>query len=212
MHKKEIILIGGGGHCKSCIDVIEQEDKYQIKGIIDLPSELGKIILGYKVIGNDSDIIDYIKAGYNFLITIGHLGDSILRKRLFDLVTNNQGSLPVIISPKAYVSSHAKVKEGTIVMHNALVNADVSIGQNCIINSKALIEHDCVIKNQTHISTNAILNGEVMIGENCLIGSSSIIRNNVNITSKTIIGAGSVVVKDVIERGIYIGNPAKRIK
>jgi len=212
MHKKEIILIGGGGHCKSCIDVIEREDKYQIKGIIDLPSELGKTILGYEIIGNDSEIINYIKAGYNFLITIGYMGDSMLREGLFDLVNNNHGNLPVIISPNAYVSNHAKVRKGTIIMHNAIVNADASIGQNCIINSKALIEHDCVIKNQTHISTNAILNGEVMIGENCLIGSSSIIRNNVNITSKTIIGAGSVVVKDVIEGGIYIGNPAKKIK
>jgi len=211
MHKKEIILIGGGGHCKSCIDVIEREDKYQIKGIIDLPSELGKTILGYEIIGNDSEIINYIKAGYNFLITIGHMGDSMLREDLFDLVSNNQGNLPVIISPNAYVSNHAKVRKGTIIMHNAIVNADASIGQNCIINSKALIEHDCVIKDHTHISTNTTLNGEVMIGENCFIGSSSVIRNSVKITSKTVIGAGSVVVKDVIERGIYAGNPAKKI-
>lgn len=212
MIKPEIILVGGGGHCKACIDVVEQEDKYIIKGIIDLPSEQGSKVLGYPVIGNDDEIISFIKKGFSFLITIGHLGNSKLREDLFDLVSNNHGNLPVIISPNAYVSRHAEIRQGTIIMHNAIVNADASIGQNCIINNKSLIEHDCIIKDQTHISTNATLNGKVVINKNCFIGSSSVIRNNVKIKSETIIGAGAVVIKDIIESGVYMGSPAKKMK
>ena len=66
--RENIILVGGGGHCKSCIDVIEQEGKYEIKGILDLPEKKGQNILAYKIIGNDDDISDYAKQGYNFLI------------------------------------------------------------------------------------------------------------------------------------------------
>ena len=212
MKKPQIILIGGGGHCKACIDVIEQENKFQIVGILDLPDKLGENILGYKVIGNDDDIAKYANEGFNFLLTIGHMGNPSLRKKLFELVIENRGILPVVISPNAYVSKYAEIKQGTIIMHNAIVNAGSDIGQNCIINNKALVEHDCIINDQTHISTNAIINGEVKVGKNCFIGSNSVIRNNVSISFNTIIGAGAVVVNDIIEGGVYVGSPAKKLK
>lgn len=64
--KKNIILIGGGGHCKSCIEVIESTGKYNIVGVLDLPSELGKKILNYEVIGNDDDYLKYKTQGCCF--------------------------------------------------------------------------------------------------------------------------------------------------
>ncbi len=212
MTKQNIILIGGGGHCKACIDVIEQENKFNIAGILDLPEKIGENILGCKIIGNDNDIQKYAQEGYNFLITIGHLGNPKLRKRLFDEVKNNGGKLPIIISFYAYVSKHSKIGDGTIIMHQAIINADTKIGENCIINNKALIEHDCKIGDNTHISTNAVVNGTCNIGDNCFIGSSSVIKNNINICNNTIIGAGAVVTKNITEAGVYVGSPAKKIK
>ena len=209
MNKPEIILIGGGGHCKSCIDVIEQEGKYKIKGIIDLPSELGKSVLAYSVIGNDDEIISFIEKGYSFLITVGHLGNPKLRVKLFKLVKENRGNLPIIISPNAYVSKYSSIEKGSIIMHNALINAGAIIGENCIINTKALVEHDAIIKEQTHISTAAIINGEVEVGKSSFIGSGSVVRNNTKVSDDVIVGAGSIVIKDIKIKGTYIGNPAK---
>lgn len=193
MNKPKIILIGGGGHCKSCIDVIEQEDKYQIEGIIDVPEKFGNKIFTYKVIGNDNDIPMYAQQGRNFLITVGHLGNPTLRKKLFNLVKNNRGLLPVIISPIAYVSKHANIGEGTIIMHNALINANAEIGKNCIINTNALIEHDAIIEDNTHISTGAIINGSVKIGCESFIGSGAVTRENINIEARSFIKANSIV-------------------
>ena len=51
-----LILIGGGGHCKSCIDVIEMEGKYHIAGIVDVSKKLQKRILGYTIMGTDQDL------------------------------------------------------------------------------------------------------------------------------------------------------------
>ncbi len=212
MSKPKIILIGGGGHCKACIDVIEQENKYQIAGIIDVPKKLGQNILGYKVIGNDDDIPKFAKQNNKFLLTIGHLGNPKLRIKLFNIVKDNGGELPIIISPLAYVSKHSTVGEGTIIMHNVIVNAGAKIGNNCIINNKALIEHDAIVKDNCHISTNAVLNGECLVEENCLVGSSSVLKQCVKVTSNTIIGAGSVVTKNISESGVYVGSPAKKIK
>ena len=212
MNKPNIILVGGGGHCKSCIDVIESENKYNIKGIIDLPSELGKTVLGYPVIGNDDDLPKLAEEGNNFLVTVGHMGDTSLRKKLFNIILKNGGKLPVIISALARVSKYSEIGEGTVIMHNAIINADATIGENCIVNSKALIEHDVVIGNDCHVSTNANINGNCTIGDNCFIASNSTLKNGIEIISGSFLGIGSVLTKSITEKSLYFGNPAKKIK
>jgi|TARA_B110000037_G_scaffold222702_1_gene298998 sugar O-acyltransferase (sialic acid O-acetyltransferase NeuD family) len=193
MNKKQIILIGAGGHCKSCIDVLESENKFEIIGILDLPNRFGQDILGYKIIGNDNDIPQLAKDGQNFLLTVGHLGDSKKRIKLFNLVKSNGGNLPVIISPTSYVSIHSEIGEGTIIMHHVLVNANAVIQKNCIINSKSIIEHDAVIGNHCHISTASVVNGGVKIGDNVFFGSGAVSKQGIEIPENSFIRANSIV-------------------
>jgi len=190
---KKIILIGGGGHCKSVIDVIEQEKRYKINGIVDKPKFLGSKILGYKVIGSDLDLEYLAKKYKNAIITVGQIKSSLVRIKLFNLANKAGFKFPSIISPRAYVSKHSSIGMGTVVMHNAVINANVVIGSNCIINTKSLIEHDCEISDHCHISTNAIINGSVKIRSKCFIGSNSTIRDSIIIKENTFIKANSLI-------------------
>ena len=190
---KEIILIGGGGHCKSVIDVIEQEGQFVVGGIVDKPELLGTDVLGYPVIGSDSDLEGLVKIHTYALITVGQIRSPEVRIKLFDIAKKMGFSLPRIISPRAYVSSHTFIGDGTVVMHDAFINAGASIGDNCIINSKALIEHDSKISNHCHISTNAVINGGVTIEEGCFIGSGATTNNSITIKKNSFIKAGSIV-------------------
>ena len=212
MNKKEIIIIGGGGHCKACIDVIELEGKYSIAGIIDIPEKVGQNVLGYPIIASDKDLKEMVNKYDYFLITIGQIKSPSLRIGLFQQLKQYGKTLPVIVSPKAYVSEHAEVKEGTIVMHDVIVNVDSRVGNNCIINNKALIEHEVVIGNHCHISTASVLNGEVKVGNRCTIGSNSTVINGVAIADNVIVGASSLINQPIKEEGIYVGSPAKKIK
>ena len=189
----KIILIGGGGHCKSAIDVIEQEARFKIAGIIDKPELLGSKILGYPVIGSDSDLESLAKKYQNALVTVGHIKSALVRIKLYNLAIKAGFTLPSIVSPNAYISKHSKIGNGNIIMGNVIVNANTSIGDNCIINSKALIEHDCLISSHCHISTNAIINGGVKIGSKCFIGSNVTTKNNIIIKENSFIKAGSLV-------------------
>lgn len=191
--KESIILIGGGGHCKSCIDVIEQEGKYSIVGIVDLPEKVGETILGYPIIATDDEIKDLTKKYQNFLITLGQIKSPGRRIEIFNLLKEYKVNLPVIISPIAYVSKHATIDEGTIIMHHALVNASAKIGKNCIINTKALVEHDVEIGNHCHISTGATVNGHVKIGDETFIGSNAVTKENIKIEANSFIKANSIV-------------------
>ena len=190
---KKIILIGSGGHCKSVIDVIEQEKKYKIHGIVDKPKFLGSKILGYKVIGSDSDFELLAKKYKNAMITTGQIKSPLLRIKLFNLASKAGFKFPSIISPRAYVSKYSNIGIGTIVMHNAVVNANVVIGSNCIINTKSLIEHDCEISDHCHISTNSTINGSVKIKSKCFIGSNATVREGITIKENSFIKANSLV-------------------
>ena len=190
---KDIILIGGGGHCKSVIDVIEKEGQFKIAGIVDKPEFLGFDILGYSVIGNDSDLGILVKKYKYALVTVGQIKSPILRMKLFELAKKSGFILPNIISPRAYISKYTTVGKGTIIMHDVLINADAQIGENCIINSKVLIEHDCRISNHCHISTSVTINGGVIVKYGSFIGSGVITKESIIIGENSFIKAGSLV-------------------
>lgn len=205
--KRPLILIGGGGHCKSVIEVAESAG-YEIKGILDMPDEVGKEVLpGHKVIGTDDEIPQYVEE-CEFIITVGFIKNPALRIKLYNKVKAAGGRLATIIASTAHVSKYAELGEGTVIMHHAFVNAGAKIGDNCIINTFVNIEHDAEVGNQCHISTGTMVNGECKIGENCFIGSQSVCANCIEIASDIIVGAGSVVRKSIRVKGIYAGNPA----
>ncbi len=191
--KENLILIGGGGHCQSVIDVIELENRYNIIGILDVNIPLGHSILGYKVIGEDKDISKFSrKENVYFLITVGQIKSNTTRILIHGILKDNNCKLATVISPRAYISPNSIIKSGTVIHHDVLINAGVEIGENCIINTKAIIEHGVKVGDFCHISTGAIVNGESKIADGCFLGSNSTISNSESVKSGSIINAGSL--------------------
>lgn len=207
---KPLVLIGGGGHCKSVIDVAESAG-YTILGILDRPEEVGKKVLGYEVIGTDDEMAKYVDKA-EFVVTVGQIKSPELRIKLHNMIEEAGGKLATIISPSALVSKYATIGEGTVVLHKAVVNADAKVGKGCIINTFANIEHDVLIGAYCHISTGVMVNGGAEIADGTFIGSQSVVNQGVKINMGGVISSLSVVNKDITEKGIYAGSPAKLIK
>lgn len=191
--KAAILLLCGGGHCKSCIDVIEQENRFSIAGIVDIPEKVGQAVLGHRIIGTERDLPDLIPRYPNVLITLGQIKSPENRERLFDAAKKLGARFPVVKSPLAYVSPHAAVAEGTIVMHHAVINAAARVGKNCIINTRALIEHDAVIGDHCHISTGAVVNGGVEVGPGTFWGSCAVSKEGILVPPRGFIPANSLI-------------------
>lgn len=201
----KIILIGNGGHARACIDVIEMARGYKISGLVAKDKDHNEENMGYPIIGTDDDL-PYLRKKYNnAIVTVGQIKSPLIRIKLFQLLNDLNFFLPAIISSRSYVSRHAQIGKGTIVMHGAIVNANARIGNNCIINNRTLIEHDTVIGDHCHIATGTIVNGEVTVGSECFIGSGSITKQCISIGDNCVIGAG-VVLKRNIEPNQVINN------
>ena len=188
-----LLLIGGGGHCRAVADVLEALH-VPIAGIVDKNTD---IVMPYPVLGDDEDL-PQLREHYSFaLVTIGQITNTAIRKNIFAMLEKLNFSIPCIISQTAYISPTAICGNGTVVLHNSMINAYSKIGNNCIINTKSLIEHDCIIGDHCHISTGTIVNGGVIIGNNCFIGSGSIIKQGITIHDNCFINMGMKIAHDV---------------
>jgi sugar O-acyltransferase (sialic acid O-acetyltransferase NeuD family) len=209
----KLLLIGGGGHCKSVLDCLLKTNQYAEIGIIDKNENIGKIILGIPIIGCDDNLIELYESGYNCaFITLGSIGKASFRIKLFSLIEKIGFIIPNIIDSSAIISEHVNMKNGIFIGKNAVVNADAFIGKGSIINTSTIIEHDCVIGEFAHISPGAVLCGEVQIGANSHIGANSVIKQCVIIGENTTIGMGSVVLHDIAGSMLAYGNPCKEVK
>ena len=193
----KILLIGAGGHARSCIDVLEEENQFEIAGLIEKGESISNESLGYPVIGTDDDLKVLRQQYKNALVTVGQIKSPAIRVKLYQLLKELDFTLPVIVSSHAYVSKHAQIGEGSIIMHGVIINANAKIGNNCIINNRALIEHDAVIGDHCHIATGAIINGEVSVGNETFIGSGAITKQCISIGNNCIVGAGIILKNDV---------------
>ena len=194
MSINDLIIVGGGGHARSSIDVIELVGNYNILGIVDVKSKVGEYVNGYEIIGSDEDL-EMLSAKNNmFHIALGQIGSPEKRKSIYNRLVQLNVTLPAIISPRAYVSKTAQIGQGSIVMHDALINSNAVIGNNCIINSKSLIEHDVIVEDNTHIATGAILNGGTRVCENSFIGSGVITKQGSVVATNSFIKANSIHV------------------
>ncbi len=206
MSNNGIVLIGNGGHARAVEDVIYSLKGYSIS--LGGPVEVDNVIVDSRTV----NIKDWKKRYRRFVLGVGQIKSAQNRMDIVEKFSGKDILWPTIISPHAYVSPHAKIGQGTVIMHNAVVNAGAIVDEFCIINTGAIIEHDAKIGYYTHISTGAVVNGEAGVGRRSFIGSNAVVLNQIRIGNDVILGAGSVAIYDITEPGIYRGNPAGRIK
>ena len=209
--KKEVVIIGAGGHAKVIADIIYKSGDI-VLGFLDDNKELGSNIIKepkLSVIGTINDIhkIQQKNNSINFIIGIG---DNKTRRTIAEKY--NDINYYTAIHPTAQIGIDIEIEKGTTIMANTCINTSSKIGKHCIINTGSIIEHDNKIGDYVHISPNATLCGTVEIGENTHVGAGTTIKNNIKICDNTIIGCGTIIIRDIWEKGTYVGIPSQKIK
>ena len=210
MLKKKILLIGGGGNCHSVIDSVIAANEYDEIGIIDTAEAA---YMGVPVIGTDDDVPSLVEQGWLYAaITVGSIGNTGIRRRLYEMVRKCGMKTPPIIDPSAIIAADAVIKEGCFVGKRAVINTGSVVEECCIINTGAVIEHDCSIRKFAHVSPGTVLCGQVTVGEDSHVGAGSVVRQGIKIGNKVLIGVGSVVVKDIPDEVTAYGNPCRVVR
>lgn len=208
---KRLLLVGNGGHAASIIAALSGTG-WDVMGAVVSPGAPCRRHKPARVIGFERDLPRLVAQADGALVAVGQIENPATRIRLFQKLRSMNAPLITLVAVNASVAQTARIGVGTVVLQQALVNAFAEVGENCIINSQALIEHDAVVGDHTHISTGARVNGGAIIGSRCFVGSGAVIGQGVRICDDVVIGAGGVVVKDILEPGVWVGNPIRRVR
>ncbi|WP_426481871.1 acetyltransferase [Chryseobacterium sp. R2ACT005] len=191
-------LFGASGHGKVIADIATAND-IKIKAFID-QDITKKECYGLPVLNT-------LPADQEKLII--SIGNNAIRKKIAQEIKNEIG---ILIHPKSINSDSVTIEEGTVVMGGVVINAETTIGKHCIINTNASVDHDCVIEDFVHISPNAALAGGVEIGEGTQIGIGASVIQGIKIGKWCVVGAGAVIINDIPDYSVVVGNPGKIIK
>lgn len=192
--KKKIAIIGCGGHAISIYEIILQNGNFELIGFINDKKEK---FYDLDYLGDDDTFIKNYSNDINIIIGVGQLKNLKVREQIFLKYKSNGFKIPFLYSTKSFISRYAMISEGSVIMHNVIINGMAQVHENCIINNNALIEHSSIIGKNTHVSTGVIVNGDCKIGNNCFIGSNSTINHGVKISNFTFIPSHTKVSKDV---------------
>lgn len=194
----KLVLIGGGGHCKSVLDSALAMNLFEEIVITDAVLKAGTDILGCRVVGTDNALPKLLENGFDYaFIAIGSIESAGLRKRLSTIAEDIGFWFPVICDPTACVSPFATIADGAFIGKNAVINAGASIGRHCIINTGSIIEHECTIGEYSHISVGSIICGNCHVGSESFVGAGSTVIQGISIGDRAVVGANSTILANV---------------
>ncbi len=208
-----IVIIGSSGHAKVIIDIVQQEDKYNIAGLLDRYRKVDEQTLGYRVLGKVEDLPVLMNV-YSLKGAIIAIGDNFIRSKVATRVREICPDLPFVraIHPKASIATDVSIGEGTVITAGVTINPCSSVGRFCILNTKSSLDHDSTMEDFASLAPGATTGGNCRIGKYSAIGIRAVLIHGVNIGEQSVIGAASLVMKPIEPFVVAYGTPAKAIR
>jgi len=208
---KDLVILGAGGLGQEIVwlaeEINERRPEWNILGYLDKdPTVQGMNVLGYPVLGSDSDATRFRQAYF----ALG-VGDPRLRKRIVDSLGEAEYQWATLISPTARVHPSNHLEKGVVVGRYTDMTVNCKIGKFVMINIHVVIGHAVEIGDYSVVEPNVTINGEGRIGNGCLVGANAFVRD-VCVSDGVTIGAGSVVVRPVESDCVVAGVPARVIR
>jgi len=208
MSDKELVIIGCGGHGRTVLDVVLDNDPEARVSFVDDHAEPGEIIETVNP-GRVFEISRQLEPNSNqeFFVAIGN---NLHRRE----VTNTLGelSLATIIAKDATIGIDAKIAAGAFIGHLAVVGPFAKVGRGALINTRSHISHESEVGNFSQLTLDVTVGGRAIIGSNVYVGMRACIFDGKKISDDIKVGAGSIVTRDLEKPGTYIGVPARLVR
>lgn len=132
-----------------------------------------------------------------------------VRQRLFETLDVPFGR---IIHSSSWMDPSAKVAQGCVIYPGCHLDAQVVIRENTILNIGCTVAHDTVVGPHNFLSPRVALAGFIKTGARCILGINSTVIDSIIIADDVKLGGGTVVIKNLETRGLYVGNPQRFIR
>ena len=208
---KKLILWGGTGQ-SLLINDFATELNYKVTLIVDNNPTVKSLIRGVNIVYTLEEMKKYLYqariSSALFAVAIG--GKKGIDRLNIGKMLENEGLKPAkLVHPRAYVSKSAVIGKGCQILANSTVGPEVTIDDYVIVSTGAIVGHECHLGEGVHVGPGVTIAGLVKIGSCSFIGIGATLMPRITIGSNTVIGAGSVVTRNIPQRVVFKGNPAK---
>ena len=181
---EKLLLVGAGGLGRV---VLENANALYDCAFLDDGDE--SFVDDVPVIGKTGDMASFYPEYMLLLVTIGN---NALRERLYNEAATIGYSFPNFIHPSAYVSPHAHIGNGCVILNNAVVQNNARCGDGCILNPGIELHHDSAIGSYCLIYTNSVVRSLTTVGDRVWIGSNVTVSTSAMVPDDTRISDGNV--------------------
>ena len=203
--KKPVAVVGYSGHSYVIIDILLNAGRMVTAYCDSDRKEKNPYHLNY--LGKENEVINALLS-FDYFVGVGHNG---IRRKIHTQLAENLGNPINAIHPSAIISASVELKHGIMISANATINPLVTLGHGVICNTSCSIDHECIIEEFAHIAPGAVLCGNVRIGAGTFVGANAVIKQGITVGKNVTIGAGTVIIRDVPDNTIVVGNPQRII-
>ncbi len=208
---KNLCIIGAGGFGREVSALVSDINKtdatWNFLGFID-DNESGLTVEGEQILGTVDDLVKMNPKPY---VAIAIASYSI-REKISKICEKNNIPVATLIHPSCEIGPKCEIGEGSIVCKKSQFTTNIKVGRFCILNENCALGHDTVLDDYVSVMSQGLFGGESFIGKGCYFGLRSTVINRISIVPECIFGAGCVVVKNIEEKGTYVGVPARKVK
>ena len=207
-----VVIWGASGHALVVADVVREEGRFDIAGFLDDfdPTRQGEPFAGGRVLGGRERLPALRSEGVRAVIVA--VGDCAARLRLAEVVRLHGLALASAAHPRAVIAEGVEIGAGTVVCAGAVVNPGAVLGECVIVNTGATVDHECRIGDGVHVGPGVHLGGRVEVGRGTWIGIGAGVSDRIRIGAEAVIGAGAIVVRDIPDRVVAYGVPARAMR
>lgn len=209
----KVVVIGCSGHARVVVDIVESEGRSEVIGFLDTFKRATSTVLGYQMLGTEEDLPSLIACRLCNAVIVA-VGDNWIRGQIANRIRALVPAVPFIsaIHPSAQISRTARIGPGTVIMAGAIVNAGCRIGECCILNTGSSLDHDSTMEPFSSLAPGAVTGGTVTIGAFSAIAIGAVISHAIKIGEHAVVGAGSTIVRNIPDRVVAYGTPARIIR
>jgi UDP-perosamine 4-acetyltransferase len=208
--KPRVVILGGGAQARVVLDVFEQAAEYEIAGIVAQSPPEGGDLYRHPYLGPDAVLPGLLQQGVTHAFVA--IGGNRQRLKLCTELRAMGFELANAISPRAYISPHAKMGAGIVACHGVVVNVGAEIGDAVILNTRCSVDHDSLVERGAHICAGVTVAARVSVGEGVNVWPGAVVTNDLRIGEWSTVGAGALVMRSVDPGSLIVGLPARRLK
>ncbi|MEW8287099.1 MAG: NeuD/PglB/VioB family sugar acetyltransferase [Candidatus Thiodiazotropha endolucinida] len=209
INNKPLVIIGSGGHA-CCVKDVAHLAGFSTIGFIDRTRSKGEKINQLPILGGD-ELLHDISFISGHLFAVG-IGSPVARRRYGELLLKKQADCPAIVNPSSFVSPHAILGSGVLLMGMNAVNHGARLDDFVALDWQVTIGHGAHLGSAVFAGPGSRVAGDVICGEETYLGLGCQVIERVRIGRGSLIGAGSTVTRDIPERMVAVGSPAKAIR